>query len=105
MIKKQALRTALLLLLIVLMVLGTACGAAWADAGPFRTEDRPMERAGQRIYGKLYLPETAGEEPLPLVIVEGAGHGFTGEDLEQTARRAVAFIQQILTRRDLQKAP
>ena len=32
-----------------------------------------------------------------LVIVEGAGHGFKGKDLENTARDSAAFMREILS--------
>jgi len=34
-----------------------------------------------------------------LVTIEGAGHGFTGEELERTARLAAAFVLRVLNRR------
>lgn len=77
MMKKHALRTALLILLAWMIAVGTAGGYARADTGAYVTEDCPMERAGLRIYGKLYLPETA-EDPLPLVI---CSHGLGSNHL------------------------
>lgn len=89
--KKNALRTVLLLLLTVLIVSGTA-GCAGADPGAFRTEDCLMERAGQRIYGKLYLPETA-ESPLPLIILShglGSNHRIMEPYAERFAQNGFA---------------
>ena len=32
-----------------------------------------------------------------LIVVEGAGHGFTGGDMEQVARRSVDFVRDVLS--------
>ena len=32
-----------------------------------------------------------------LIVVEGAGHGFTGGDMEQVARRSVDFVRAVLS--------
>ena len=32
------------------------------------------------------------------IIIEGAGHGFNGEDRERAARESAAFMQEILTK-------
>ena len=67
----------LLFLLAVLIFAGTAGGNARAETAAFTTEDCPMERDGQRIYGKLYLPGTKAC-PLPLVILS---HGLGSNHL------------------------
>lgn len=91
MVKKYALRAVLLILLAALATVGTA-GYAGADTGAARTEDCSLERAGQRIYGKLYLPETA-EEPLPLVILShglGSNHLIMEPYAEYFAQSGIA---------------
>ena len=85
--KKAVLRRMLLFLLAVLIFAGTAGGNARAETAAFTTEDCPMERDGQRIYGKLYLPGTKAD-PLPLVILS---HGLGSNHLimEPYAKRII----------------
>ena len=90
--KKSLLRRILLILPAALLFVGMASGNAQAETAGFRTEDCPMERGGQRIYGKLYLPETAAG-PLPLVILShglGSNHLIMEPYAERFARSGIA---------------
>lgn len=61
----------LLILLMTLFSSGTGAFALENTHGVI-TEERTMERDGQKIYGKLYLPEET-DAALPLVILS---HGL-----------------------------
>ena len=119
-----------LILLMTLFSSGTGAFALENTHGVI-TEERTMERDGQKIYGKLYLPEET-DAALPLVIlshglgsdhrimepyvppgytqragqvldnartviIEGAGHGFSGEDRKRVERESVEFVQRTMT--------
>ena len=43
------------------------------------------------------LAEAADILGAELIVVEGAGHGFTGGDMEQVARRSVDFVRDVLS--------
>lgn len=90
--KKTVLRRMLLFLLAVLIFAGTAGGNARAETAAFTTEDCSMERGGQRIYGKLYLPGTKAD-PLPLVILShglGSNHLIMEPYAERFAQNGIA---------------
>ena len=72
MYKKRLLQFWILLLLLMIMFSAGAHAFAVEDAGGVITEERCLERDGQKIYGKLFLPEETNE-PLPLVILS---HGL-----------------------------
>lgn len=71
MYKKRFLQFWILLLLLMIVFFAGAHAFAVEDAGSVITEERCLERDGQKIYGKLFLPEETNE-PLPLVRTETA---------------------------------
>lgn len=70
--KKRFLRIAILLILLMAMLPQNTLALARERAGGVSTEERWLERDGQKIYGRLYLPEKT-DTPLPLVILS---HGL-----------------------------
>ena len=70
--KKRFLRIGILQMLLMLMLPRDALALAREKTGGVSTEVRWLERDGQKIYGRLYLPEKT-DAPLPLVILS---HGL-----------------------------
>ena len=77
-------------------------------AGGVSTEERWLERDGQKIYVSLAYTQRAQQAlaDARTVIVEGAGHGFYGEDRERVEGEAAAFVQKIVSesRQDMRAA-
>ena len=71
---KKAAKRFLRVCVLLLLLLSLCAPAAFAAENPggFTTEEHCLERDGQKIYGKLYLP-TEAEPPLPLVLLS---HGL-----------------------------
>ena len=51
-----------------------------------------------------YVQRAAKELDAELIVVEGAGHGFTGEDRDTVAQTAVAFVRNAQARSGMQAA-
>ena len=64
----------IMLLSAVILFIGTIAAAQTkAAAHTFKVEEQSFQRNGMKIYGKLFLPDSAS--PVPLVILS---HGFGG---------------------------
>ena len=70
--KKLFLQPFVLFVLLMIFSSPTAGASAPENASSVITENRWLERDGQKIYGKLFLPEET-DAPLPLVILS---HGL-----------------------------
>ena len=62
--KKRFLRIAVLLMLLMATLPWDALALAREKTGGVSTEERWLERDGQKIYGRLNLPEKTGAPPL-----------------------------------------
>ena len=80
----KRLRISILLLLLALVCSPSALAEPAKDAAGI-VEERCFERNGQKIYGKLYLPEDAAY-PLPLMILSH-GLGSNHHKMEPYAER------------------
>lgn len=85
MIKKVFLQAWILLMLLLTLSSPGADALTPEKAGGVSTEELWPERDGQKIYGKLYLPEGA-EAPLPLVLLSH-GLGSDHRKMEPYAQR------------------
>ena len=63
----------IMLLSAAILFIGTIAAAQTKAAPAFKVEEQSFQRNGMKIYGKLFLPDSAS--PVPLVILS---HGFGG---------------------------
>ena len=76
---------------LLLLILANAL-AEPANSSAYTLEEKPLARDGQKLYGKLYLPEDAAP-PLPLVILShglGSNHTIMEPYAEYFAENGIA---------------
>lgn len=90
--KKVFLQTFVLFMLLMILCSPAACASAPENTSSVITEDRWLERDGQKIYGKLFLPKES-DTPLPLVILShglGSNHRIMEPYAESFAEYGLA---------------